>query len=984
MAFAVKYRLEIATLEGNIEKIDISEDGYAGAVINLKGGSNPLKYIKGQKGGAKNKVIIPSTLEFSVYSETDFAYTSLSSFQEQTYLVEYYQGATKVFSGWLLPDEYSEDYIEPPYEVGFIATDYLAQLKGIQFLTTVFSIPNQPYTGRNSLLFYIKEALLKTGLSLNIRENVNIYSTEMDTASADSPLVQGDVDASIFFQNGQALDCYSVLEFCIKNFSARLVQDGNTWYIEQINEKQNTTFIERTYNSAGVYQSQTTITPLVKFTRPYEAQTRRLLRGGNLDSDRDLKDVSVYYQQTQSQGADTLRGFSNGSDWVDASTLQDWTLVGASSVSRIATNNPDFPFLARINGSVSSLSSASYLESQGILLAATDSFSGEINIQFRINATSITTKGARAYYQLELDATDTANVYYFQAGSWFINDVKILYSDTKQYNQPRDLKITIPPIPEDGTLRIRIYQVLEVGAGIGAVQSIQFTKFSLTISSQPDQTTAWLVNRMFFNERVSFQGEREIVLIGDGPGPGTPGGVQVSGTIATDWARRGVTESRTLIEMYLQLWANLFQRVGYRLQASLRLDGGVTVNWTNTFADQDSVSTRKYYFSYYEWTPRFNTLTFEGIEYIAGDATVNFETFTREDLERTRWDLFPTIPFNPFPGLIPEVPTFTFPVLGGDVINEAESNVLSPASIQGKPLADFTIAPVSSALELNIIGNSVDEEIKKTTPKDLFNAWAVKATPIAADKIVIIDSADSDELKVVTGVPLTMLGQGGATTGQAVVWDGTKWAAGTVEGSKWTEVANGIYRNGRVAIGTTTVGTVYNFAVTGKSVFIDSGQDVITARRTITDSSVTPRTAIQISVERTGGVLNGQGAAFSFIYDNVLNNRIGGLSAIKRADNSGEVQVYVYDSSSTATVGAVFLRNAGAYIGSRLTTAAEASTEADSLEVKNRIKTGDFTGTTARYWKLGERKAATVLLDTTQYITVKVDGTIYNLALATV
>jgi hypothetical protein len=48
-----------------------------------------------------------------------------------------------------------------------------------------------------------------------------------------------------------------------------------------------------------------------------------------------------------------------------------------------------------------------------------------------------------------------------------------------------------------------------------------------------------------------------------------------------------------------------------------------------------------------------------------------------------------------------------------------------------------------------------------------------------------------------------MLGQGGATTGQAVVWDGAKWAAGTVEGSKWTAgTGDDIFRSlGNVGIG---------------------------------------------------------------------------------------------------------------------------------------------------------------------------------------
>jgi hypothetical protein len=48
------------------------------------------------------------------------------------------------------------------------------------------------------------------------------------------------------------------------------------------------------------------------------------------------------------------------------------------------------------------------------------------------------------------------------------------------------------------------------------------------------------------------------------------------------------------------------------------------------------------------------------------------------------------------------------------------------------------------------------------------------------------------------------------------------------------------------------------------------------------------------------------------------------------------------------------------------------------------IYTADFTGSTSRKWKLGERKAATTTLDTTQYITVQVNGTVYNLALVTI
>jgi hypothetical protein len=273
-------------------------------------------------------------------------------------------------------------------------------------------------------------------------------------------------------------------------------------------------------------------------------------------------------------------------------------------------------------------------------------------------------------------------------------------------------------------------------------------------------------------------------------------------------------------------------------------------------------------------------------------------------------------------------------------------------------------------------------ELSKTTPKALFNAWAVKATPIATDKIVIIDSADSDELKVVTGVPLTMLGQGGATTGQAVVWDGAKWAAGTVSGSKWTEVTNGIYRNGRVAIGTTTVGTDKTLDVVGKSRFIHTTFDSVVMGRNIGSSAVTGMfIGGLVSLVKSSAVSNGQGISWFFGEGETAANLLAGFGAMKRGTGTGD---FIIQNQLAGTTGNTLniTSGGGAYIGREATTYSP-TVEDGSLQIKNRLLTGNFTGTTARYWKLGERKAATVLLDTTQYITVEVNGVAYGLALIT-
>ena len=49
----------------------------------------------------------------------------------------------------------------------------------------------------------------------------------------------------------------------------------------------------------------------------------------------------------------------------------------------------------------------------------------------------------------------------------------------------------------------------------------------------------------------------------------------------------------------------------------------------------------------------------------------------------------------------------------------------------------------------------------------------------------------------------------------------------------------------------------------------------------------------------------------------------------------------------------------------------------------NGIRTENPTGGTSNYWKLGSRVAATVVVNTTQYIEVDIGGTLYKLATVT-
>lgn len=742
MAFGVKYRLEVATIDGINCRVDILEDNYVGAIIPLQGSSpeKALRMIKGTRNANKTSIIIPTTLEFTVKATTDFEFSALAEIQEQTLRVEYYEANNLQFVGWLLPDEYQEAYIEPPYDVTFTATDYLPQLKDVPFVSTLL---NTQYDQRSLLMFFIKEALLKTGLQLNIKENINIYDVAMTSAAGDSPLTQGTIDPAIFYPDNRAIDTYTALEFMIKNFRARVYQENATWYIEQINEKQASSYIERTYDSAGNFISQTTVSNNhVKLTRPDVSEVRRIKRSAPyIDNDRPFRDVSVYYRQTNVQGADVLRGFSNESDWINTTTLQDWTPTGTTVLQQTVSFLGN-PLGVRINGAASSFATIGWIESEPVaIVAGADS---RVTLRFfsRFNSTVITTKRGRARVQIRLVAPTTT--YYWRGGRWAFGEGALGYREDATFGFFQPSEIVTDVIPESGNLFIRFYQIQELGIGIGNVQSITLTGFQLEVFTEAVQQTAWLVNRAFINQKVTFTTEKEVIIWADGPGPASPGTMEVGSTATTAWARRGVTESRSIQQIFLQLTANLFQKNAWRFSGDLLIRGGRTLKFGNTFSDQDSVSTRRYYLGFYEWIPAISELSYEGIQYIAGDASINFETFTSNEIERNRFDIDAGITIPIFPGLIPEIPTFDIPNLSGDVIGVIGGNEATKQIISGKEDLNLTGVDSSRVFVNATVIDDEDVGLEKTTALKLFDAWPDKQIPDADDQIVVIDSVDGE------------------------------------------------------------------------------------------------------------------------------------------------------------------------------------------------------------------------------------------------
>lgn len=261
------------------------------------------------------------------------------------------------------------------------------------------------------------------------------------------------------------------------------------------------------------------------------------------------------------------------------------------------------------------------------------------------------------------------------------------------------------------------------------------------------------------------------------------------------------------------------------------------------------------------------------------------------------------------------------------------------------------------------------------------------------------------------------LDQEGATNGQVLTWvtANSRFEPVTPSGgsSNWTVSGSDIYRNSQVTIGQTTIisadlgvkqvniNSAFRIDGLAKSTrrTIQSIYESSTLRYTIDNwgvpiwrlwSGVSEAGALAFSTP-TGrvGILTATTDAFTLAtrgyidWDNVNHNCYIGVNNTTRFYiNNGFFGLNTSGTSAQtiqirAITGQTIIFNSLNIAGTGIFAVYESG-----YAYAQNVQTANFTGTTARQWKLGERKAAAVAFDATQYLTVQVNGVTYNLALA--
>ena len=355
MAYGVKFRLEFSDDLENGKKIEILKDGYTGTVYDLVGTNDPVQISWDQDDNFYDP-IIGSTCQINLFVTNTTNYDDFYIADEREYKIKIsYKDSSNNYQtywqGWLLVDQFQEAVTSTPYPITLSAYDALGSLGGFtQPLTTSGGVQ---ITG--SFMVFIHEILENINLGFDIYVSNDI---KKDSASSGYNVFdQVSCGADSFFSDGvDPKNCKEVLEQILKFTNSRIFQSYGRWYIinnssyseQSVKDTSATTANGGTiptgiraaetaslqanndedikydiYNSAGVYQSTSTVDVLSIV--PSDLQPI----GNNLTKEY-LRPLKEYVQSVNMAGFFSTNIINNSGFEFGTS---GWTLTNSSVVS---------------------------------------------------------------------------------------------------------------------------------------------------------------------------------------------------------------------------------------------------------------------------------------------------------------------------------------------------------------------------------------------------------------------------------------------------------------------------------------------------------------------------------------------------------------------------------------------------------------------------------------------------------------------------
>ena len=220
-------------------KILIKERDYTGETEKKSLGEAPLLRRDDSDSG-----ISGTSLEMVIQADVDGELTSLYTVDNKKFLVELYKNNSLIWTGYVLPEKYSEPYVPVPYDVSVTASDGLGILKDIPFTLS----------GEKTLFEVTRFCCNQTGMTLDFIVFSSLVESSMNTGN--SMLVQTSLDVSTF----QDKTCYEVLESILTSLDAFITEANGKWVIARYTDLDKEGFL---YSNTGGSSGKVSLEPRV-------------------------------------------------------------------------------------------------------------------------------------------------------------------------------------------------------------------------------------------------------------------------------------------------------------------------------------------------------------------------------------------------------------------------------------------------------------------------------------------------------------------------------------------------------------------------------------------------------------------------------------------------------------------------------------------------------------------------------------------------
>ena len=227
MAYAVKYILQFTSDRGNEVRIEVLKKDYQGEVIYKSLGGSPSLSIEQGDGAIKG-----SSLVFAMQADIEGELQELYTTDNKQFKVNMYRNEVLSWQGYILPELYSEEYVDAPYDVSVTATDQLATLKAITYQREDVNV---------SLSTIIEDILSFTQISVPVTYHQNLSALR----KGEVPML---VDSHISQAAYNGHSCYDVLNNILLSCNCCIMQINGEWLITSLTNS------TTNYYTAGVTQ----------------------------------------------------------------------------------------------------------------------------------------------------------------------------------------------------------------------------------------------------------------------------------------------------------------------------------------------------------------------------------------------------------------------------------------------------------------------------------------------------------------------------------------------------------------------------------------------------------------------------------------------------------------------------------------------------------------------------------------------------------